>query len=74
MITTALIILGILVYLSVSLWVTFNGLVGGGIPIVGLEIKNSTTLIIVSIVTGLLWPILLFVPVVDWVTRFLRSF
>ena len=71
---TSLIILGIVLYLSISLWVTFNGLVGGGIPIVGLGIENTTTLIIVSIVTGLLWPILLFVPIVDWVTRFLRSF
>lgn len=71
---TALIVIGIVLYIVIALWVIFVGLVGLGIPIANIVIKNPTTLIIVVIIVGLFWPMLLFVPIVDTLMSFFRSF
>lgn len=71
---TALIVLGIVFYVIIALWVIFVGLVGQGIPIVNIVIENPTTLIIIVIAVGLFWPILLFVPIVETLMSFFRSF
>jgi hypothetical protein len=71
---TVLIVLGIVFYIIIALWVIFVGLVGQGIPIANIVIDNPTTLIIVVITVGLFWPILLFVPIVETLMSFFRSF
>lgn len=69
-----LIIILTLVYLAIALWVAFVGLVAGGIPVLGVEVKNTTILLIVVFLSSLFWPLLLLTPIATSVFKFFKSY
>lgn len=70
---TALIAVCSIFYLAVVLWVIFVGLVAGGIPFIGIEIKNTSKLIALVLLLGMLWPALLFIPVVNFILNLFKN-
>lgn len=72
---TILIIIGIVLYVSVGLWFIFNGMVGSGIPVLGIVVENDLPLLLtVVFLSGLLWPVLFIVPVINSVVHFFRGY